>query len=253
MKIKSTVWLGGIALLGALSAALVVFAQTPSAGKGETALKQAAADNKSLYLLVHRDWNAQTQAAAQVVKAVAEKYPAKATWASVNITDPSEKAVVDKFQVSRAPTPMILVVHPNGATTGVFVQKVEEAKLVESLVSPKKAECMKALQQNQLVLLCASPSAQQDVPQGVNELKADPHFAQRTQVLKIQLNDPSESSFFQEMEVDPKSSAPVTVFLAPPGVLVGKFPVTATKDELAAALAAAGKCCNDPNCKHNHK
>jgi hypothetical protein len=36
-------------------------------------------------------------------------------------------------------------------------------------------------------------------------------------------------------------------------VLVGKFGPAVTKDEIAAALHAAGKCCNDPNCKHNKK
>jgi hypothetical protein len=43
------------------------------------------------------------------------------------------------------------------------------------------------------------------------------------------------------------------VVLAPPGVLVGKFPASATSDQIGAALHAAGKCCNDPNCKHNQK
>jgi hypothetical protein len=35
--------------------------------------------------------------------------------------------------------------------------------------------------------------------------------------------------------------------------MVGKFPATATKAQLASELHAAGKCCDDPNCKHNHK
>jgi hypothetical protein len=41
--------------------------------------------------------------------------------------------------------------------------------------------------------------------------------------------------------------------MAPPGVMVGMFPATASLGELAAALAAASKCCEDPNCKHHHK
>ena len=31
---------------------------------------------------------------------------------------------------------------------------------------------------------------------------------------------------------------------------VGKFGPASTKNEIAAALHQAGKCCNDPNCKH---
>ena len=40
--------------------------------------------------------------------------------------------------------------------------------------------------------------------------------------------------------------------LAPPGVLIGKYNSAATKNEVMAALHKAGKCCDDPNCKHNH-
>jgi hypothetical protein len=43
------------------------------------------------------------------------------------------------------------------------------------------------------------------------------------------------------------------VVMAPPGVLVGKFPASATMSDIATKLHAAGKCCNDPNCKHNKK
>ena len=56
------------------------------------------------------------------------------------------------------------------------------------------------------------------------------------------------------MEIDPAAfSGSTVVVLAPPGVLVGKFPATATAAEIAAKLHAAGKCCDDPNCKHNQK
>jgi hypothetical protein len=41
------------------------------------------------------------------------------------------------------------------------------------------------------------------------------------------------------------------VIMAPPGVLVGKFANNVTKDDITTKLHAAGKCCNDPNCKHN--
>ena len=45
---------------------------------------------------------------------------------------------------------------------------------------------------------------------------------------------------------------PVVIFMAPPGALVGRFAASASKEDLARALHAAGKCCSDPNCKHNH-
>ena len=162
--------------------ALALASQVHAAGKGEAAHDQAAKDNKTVYLVFHRDWDANAQAMAAAVKATADKHAGIATWTPVVVTDAAEKPLVDKYQVSRAPMPLTLVVHPNGAVTGVYQKPASEADLVQCLVSPKKAECMKALQNNQLVLLCLQPTAQVVIPQGVQDFKADQHFAQRAQV-----------------------------------------------------------------------
>lgn len=213
---------------------------------------QAAAEGKTTYLVFYRSWDATAQAVGQAVKSHADKHAGRATWAAVGISDPAQKSLVDKFQVSRAPMPLVLGVHPNGTITGVFQKPMTEAEFVQTLVSATKAECMKRLQANQLVLLCVQTSAEQGVPQGVKEFQADPQFGKRAQILTVQVNDPKEASFFTHLKIDPQTAAPMTVFMAPPGVMVGKFPPTATKADLAGALHKAGKCCEDKNCKHNH-
>jgi hypothetical protein len=68
------------------------------------------------------------------------------------------------------------------------------------------------------------------------------------------VSDPAEDRFLRDMEINPAdASGSALEVLAPPGMLVGKFPSTATTADIAAQLHAAGKCCNDPNCKHNKK
>jgi hypothetical protein len=65
------------------------------------------------------------------------------------------------------------------------------------------------------------------------------------------LGYPDEARLLKQMQVDPRQvRTPLAALLAPPGVLIGKYNTTATKDEVAAALHKAGKCCNDPNCRH---
>lgn len=235
-------------LLGALTTTPAVHA----AGKGEAAHDQAAKGNKTIYLVFYRDYDANAQAMAAAAKATAEKYAAAASWAPVAITDSSEKPLVDKYQLSRAPMPLTLVVHPSSVVTGVFQKPGSEADLAQCLIGRKKAECMKALQNNQLVLLCVQPTGQSVIPQGVRDFKADPHFAPRTQIVALSLDDASDAAFMSTLQVDPRSTTPVTVFMAPPGVMVGKFPATATKADFSNALHSAGKCCDDKNCKHNH-
>ena len=109
------------------------------------------------------------------------------------------------------------------------------------------------MQDRKLVLVCVQTSARSATPAGVQDFQADPEFKDRVAVISVRANDPAEAPFLKQMEINPaqvKTSS--IVFMAPPAVLVGKFSSTATMQEMAAALHKAGKCCNDPNCKHNH-
>ena len=75
----------------------------------------------------------------------------------------------------------------------------------------------------------------------------------RTVVVRLATGDPAEARFLQQLQINPQDAKPYVALLAPPGVLVGRFYANVTKDQLAAKLHAAGKCCDDENCKHNKK
>ena len=74
------------------------------------------------------------------------KLTSKAMTFSINVGDPEESDIVNKFGVLAAPMPLALVVAPNGAVTGGFPAAVDEKQLTEAFVSPGMAECLKALQ-----------------------------------------------------------------------------------------------------------
>lgn len=227
-------------------------ADTAPAISPDQAIQAAAKTGKLIYLVFYKEADAATKEMAEAVTATVDSQEGQSIFSYVRVNDPVERAIADKYQVTRAPMPMVIAVHPNGAVTGYFHTKATSEQLSQCLVSAKKAVCMKALQQNQLVLVCLQTQAKQPIPQGVRELQADPHFAKRTQVVALSVNDPAEAAFLASMEFNPTKDGAMTVFLAPPGALVGKFASTATKDQLAAKLAEAGKCCDDKNCKHNH-
>ena len=110
---------------------------------------------------------------------------------------------------------------------------------------------MKALQEGKIVLVTVQGTGPAVSPPALREFQADPHFSGRLANLTMKASDPRETMFMGQMELDPRATATHTAMLAPPGILVGKFAATATKTEIATALAQAGKCCDDPNCKHN--
>ncbi len=178
----------------------------------------------------------------------------RAEWTSVNINDNANRAVVEQYHVERGPMPMVLCVAPNGAVTGGMARQITDEAIEHLLVTPAMAEVTKALQDKKIVVIHVQQNARQPLPAGAAEFLADPAFNARSNTVILLLGDKAESRFISEMEIkagDVPDS--MVVVLAPPGVLVGKFPAKATGAQIAAALHAAGKCCDDPNCKHNQK
>mgnify|MGYP007079537874 CR=1 FL=1 len=146
--------------------------------------------------------------------------------------------------------PAVMAVAPNGAITGVFAQKLTAAQVDAAIVTPAQTRCMRALQDKKLVLLCVQPTGSRDVPIGVQQFKAAKLNVNRTHLVSLQAGDPAESEFLQQLKVRPDTRTTVTAFMAPPGVLLGTFNDKVTPTVLMTKLAAAGQCCDDPNCKH---
>ena len=215
-------------------------------------LATAAAERKYTFLVFYKDNSPATQAMAQTVKSGVESRGDRATLAYVNATSPAEKALVDRFGVSRAPMPLTVAVAPNGAMTKLTPTSITDQQIEQSFVTPAMAHCMKSMQDGRLVLVCIQSNPQPVIPPGVRDFVNDPEFKNRTAVVPVHAGNPAEAELVRQLEADSLTKGATTVFLAPPGVLVGKFGPTATKEQLAVALHKAGQCCDDPNCKHNH-
>lgn len=231
----------------------VATAQGPAGGsQAQAAIDSAAAAKKYTFLVFFKDNSPATQAMAQTVKQGVEARSDRATLAFVNVTNAAEKSVIDRFGVSRAPMPLTVAVAPNGAMTKLTPTSITDQQIEQSFVTPAMAHCMKNMQEGRLVLVCIQTNPQPVIPTGVRDFVSDPEFKNRTAVVPVHALDPAEAELVRQLEADSPNKGSTTVFMAPPGVLVGKFGPTASKDQLAVALHKAGQCCDDPNCKHNH-
>lgn len=214
----------------------------------------SANQEKFTYYLFWRENNNATKESLAALKSSLENYSEKATYTTVNVSDPATRSTVAQFNISRYPMPLVLAVAPNGAVSGVFTTPITPALVDQTLVTPHMTQCMKAMQSGKLVLLCVYASEKGQTPQGVQDFCSDPHFQKRTAVIAMDSSDLLEKRFLKELEINPGSTRGTTVvFLAPPGMLVGKFAQNVTSSELASKLHASGKCCDDENCKHNKK
>ena len=164
----------------------------------------------------------------------------------MNITDSSEKAIVAKFQLDRAPMPLVLAMAPNGAITGGFPTKFEEQQLVDAFATPVTEKVMKHLQDGKLVFVCVQngkTKSNDAAMQGIREFRADARFASATEIVMLDPADSAEASFLADLKVDRKTDEAVTVFMAPPGSAIAEYKGATDKAELVATLQKASSGC----------
>ena len=251
-----------VAAIAVVAGASNALAQSPyraqepaqqTASKGMGAIQQAAGADKYLFVFFWKEKSQQTSAMWSIFQSAMSKVADRAESVAINVSDPAEKTMVAKFGIDRSPVPLVLALAPNGAITKGFPLKFDEKQLFQAFVSPGTASCLKALQARKLVLLSVqsrSPYVRQvSLQQGVADFAADARFAGATEIVSIDPADPAEASFLHDLQVDPRAGTSVTVFLAPPGSVVGKFEGAVTKEQLVAKLqtaqsdpCAGGKC-----------
>ncbi len=222
-------------------------AESPS--RVEQALAAAAKAKSYTFLLIYRTNDAATQSMYQLLKSEVSQRQ-DATLQPLQITDAAEQRLIDRFDATRLPLPATAAIAPTGAITGVFPQKLTAQQVASAIVSPGYAECLKAMQSKRIVLLCVQPASGGFVPKGVQSFQSDKTYGELTKVVHIRATDPAEAAFLTQLKVSTDTASPVTTFMAPPGVLLGKYDSTVTHTALMTKLVESGKCCDDKNCKH---
>ncbi len=216
-----------------------------AAGLANAAMEQAAKEKKYLFAVFWQSEDEQTDSMKQVVAEAVARMPDRAASVAVQVTDPAESALVEKFGLNRAPMPLVLAIAPSGAVTGGFPMHCNEEDLLDAFVSPAAEQTMKALQDGKVVLLCVqNPSTQQneEARKGVDAFQGDPRF--RTASMRVMLDprDAAEVSFLSDLQVDPDVAVATTLLLVPPGSIIASLEGATTKEDFLAALRNAPSC-----------
>ena len=171
----------------------------------QDAIDQAAAANKYVFILFWKDQSPQLDKAWGALKPAVTSMADKAVFASIQITNPAEKKIVDKYGVSRAPMPLVLAIAPSGAVTKAFTKTFDEKELRTAFVSPCTEQCLKALQGRKLVFVCVTektdPKVALTVPEGVKDFKADKKYGPATEIVLVDAQDENEATFLKELEI----------------------------------------------------
>lgn len=239
----------GVAMAGQAAQPTPVAGATPVAvlqSAAAIAIDEAAQANKYTFLLFYRSEDETTLAVRKTLAAAMAKLADRATSTVVNVADPQEQALVVKYGLDRAPMPLVLALAPTGAVTRGFPGQFTEAELESAFVSPGQQKCLKALQDRKMTFLCVQNGTTQhnaEALRGVKEFAADAQYAKSTEIITVDPTDPAEGSLLKQLQVDPATDEAVTVFLAPPGAMVGTYKGETKKDVLVAAVKTAAQGC----------
>ena len=222
-------------------------------GPGAEAVEKASNADKYVYAVFYRDENEQLTKTRSLVASARKEISRKSEVVEINVADPTERDMVNRFGASRAPMPLVLVLAPNGAIMGGFPtnQLNDDAKLIEAVGCKASEQTMKALQKKNMVALCVQSRKTVDnagALQSVEDFLKDPKYGATTAVVTIDPSEAEDAKFLSKLGVDTNSPIATSVLLAPPGSVIGTFEGAVQKDKLVAAVQAAaapkaGGCC----------
>ncbi len=230
--------LGTAIIMSALTLAFCVWLQYSQSSPGQAEVAAAARDQQHAFVLFWDKDNDATQGMRQTLDQALAKQGRQARVIMVKAD--AEKDLVERFGLQGAQLPLVVALAPNGAVTGAYSVRLTEQQVGQAIVSPGMAASMKALQHNKLVLVCVQPASSRELPQGVRDFKADKRYQAATEIITISANDPAEAAFLRQLQIDPATTSPVTVFLGPPGMQLGKFNGTLAKEQLVEILQTSG-------------
>lgn len=228
----------------------------PSASPGERpsietgsaieAMRTAAASERYLFLFIHRGKDSISGGIRDDFITAAADLRNDADTVSIDIASPDEKGFVDRFRLGSAPMPLVMAIAPNGAVTGAFTRRFTRAQLAESILSPCAERSLKAIQERKLVFLCYQNDGTKEndrAMRGVMEFKSDMRYAQATEIIKVNPAVEAELDFLKKMKIAYSKGEALTVFLAPPGVILGTYLGATDKATLEKTLLASMSGC----------
>ncbi|MDP2359797.1 MAG: hypothetical protein Q8O14_03450 [bacterium] len=164
----------------------------------------------------------------------------------VDRQDPANAALVAKLRVATAPVPLILVAGRNGVVAGgVEAAKASADNLSAMVPSPAKASILKAVQDKQPVYVVASRKGMRDVPKAMSACEtACSQLQGKPVTVKVDLDDPRERAFLDQLKIDRDSTTPVTLVVNAQGQVTGSYGSDVDVAKLVQdASKKAGGCC----------
>jgi len=246
---------GGLTQVAEASPAAPASSEATNAGSAAKAIAAARAKGLYAFVLFYKTGDSDTKAMRTGLDQAKKKLSAKAVFLTVDVTEKTDRALIEKYGIDRAPLPVVLALAPNGAVVKAFTKPVDEKALRDAFVSAKTSDMLKALQDGKLVALCVQGSKTQhndESMKAARELVADPLLAGQAKVISVDPGSAAEKQLIEDCGLSPDMKEPTVILVAPPSSLVATVEGATTKtkllDALRQGLAACGSGCGPSGC-----
>lgn len=231
----------------AMLVALLAFQGGPASlqaadSSGVQQLETPAEDNQHTYFLFYRNNDQRTAAMEKTIERHVAAHADEAAFRKVNVFDKNEQDIVKKYDARRMSVPCVLCVAPNGAVTCVYNRAVSGEQLKRSLLTPKYAEVVLALQQGKLAVVSLVRDADSEPLDAAEQFMNSGDFKNAATHVKVSADDASEEEFFTRVKVDRNIDDAKMILFAPPGRYLGTFDASTSFEAIAQKVHASGSC-----------
>lgn len=219
---------------------------TAKESAAEKAIRSAAGRQRYVVVTFYKKGDAAGSKMLAAVKSMQSKLSNRADFVTVDSGNPANQALVTRYGVDRAPSPLTLALAPNGAVTAGFPNEIKTTDFSNVFVSGGEAAVLKTLQSGKLALVCLQNGKTKYNKASVTAaegLKADKTLPGSVGIVKIDPSDRRESEFLQKCRVNAGLANSQVMMIIPPGRILGTFDGNTTKDKLMASLQSALKSC----------
>lgn len=212
-------------------------------------LNKCSEEQKFAFLFADKGKTSEGQVIREMLQKVADRHPGKVIIAKVDFS--KEKTSLERyFKIKLKESPVVFVIAPNGAVTGIFDKRINEQMAEQSLVSAAEADLLLSLQKGQVVFLCLYKNQSDELEKVKTELGVIEKLFKGVGVARyLSTSDEAVSSFVKKLPSF--NSDLTTVFtVVPPGRIISRFEGSqiSRRNLLAAFQSACGSGCSPSGC-----
>lgn len=184
-------------------------------------IENANKKGKVVILVVTEKGNFQNISALSIAKEAQKTYP-KSEVMELERDNTANSDLIQKYRLSGAPVPLILVIAKNGYVAGgAPVQNLTKEQIIKMIPSPKEEQVIKALNEGNSAFVVFSKKSDKSNKKQIAACKsACETMDDKAVTINVDIDDKNEKTLIEKFAVDKDGTFPVTYVINSQGQVV---------------------------------